>query len=211
MVYDIPADPEWDLQALLAKVSDLCKEAVAGGIFLGDIGDQADQHDVTSAVAELQNQRFSVLRSLSRTLGATQEDRRADYGAEDRIKATIDRIAKLRVPVNSSFVLLTAEDAFVLETIASEIGADQEKIDNCIDEDDEVEIKLIKLIFETDSGFLFWEHTPKPENKKQKVSAGPQEVTDKGARGGIDLTADEQDQDLSLNRPAEPQNLQELL
>ena len=39
MVYDIPADPEWDLQALLAKVSDLCKEAVAGGIFLGDIGD----------------------------------------------------------------------------------------------------------------------------------------------------------------------------
>ena len=86
MVYDIPADPEWDLQALLAKVSDLCKEAVAGGIFLGDIGDLADQHDVTSAVAELQNQRFSVLRSLSRTLGATQEDRRADYGAEDRIK-----------------------------------------------------------------------------------------------------------------------------
>ena len=67
---------------------------------------------------------------------------RADYGAEDRIKATIDRIAKLRVPVNSSFVLLTGEDAFVLETIASEIGADQEKIDNCIDEDDEVEIKL---------------------------------------------------------------------
>ena len=138
MVYDIPADPEWDLQALLAKVSDLCKEAVAGGIFLGDIGDLADQHDVTSAVAELQNQRFSVLRSLSRTLGATKEDRRADYGAEDRIKATIDRIAKLRVPVNSSFVLLTGEDAFVLETIASEIGADQEKIDNCIDEDDEV-------------------------------------------------------------------------
>ena len=46
MVYDIPADPEWDLQALLAKVSDLCKEAVAGGIFLGDIGDLADQHDV---------------------------------------------------------------------------------------------------------------------------------------------------------------------
>ena len=83
MVYDIPADPEWDLQALLGKVSDLCKEAVAGGIFLGDIGDLADQHDVTSAVAELQNQRFSVLRSLSRTLGATQEDRRADYGAED--------------------------------------------------------------------------------------------------------------------------------
>ena len=81
MVYDIPADPEWDLQALLAKVSDLCKEAVAGGIFLGDIGDLADQHDVTSAVAELQNQRFSALRSLSRTLGATQEDRRADYGA----------------------------------------------------------------------------------------------------------------------------------
>ena len=39
MVYDIPAHPEWDLQALLAKVSDLCKEAVAGGIFLGDIGD----------------------------------------------------------------------------------------------------------------------------------------------------------------------------
>ena len=32
MVYDIPADPEWDLQALLGKVSDLCKEAVAGGI-----------------------------------------------------------------------------------------------------------------------------------------------------------------------------------
>ena len=48
MVYDILADPEWDLQALLAKVSDLCKEAVAGGIFLGDIGDLADQHDVTS-------------------------------------------------------------------------------------------------------------------------------------------------------------------
>ena len=59
----------------LSKVSDLCKEAVAGGIFLGDIDDLADQHDVTSAVAELQNQRFSVLRSLSRTLGATQEDR----------------------------------------------------------------------------------------------------------------------------------------
>ena len=65
---------------------------------------------------------------------------------QDRIQATIDRIAKLRVPVNSSFVLLTNEDAFVIETIASEIDADQEKIDNCIDEDDDVEIKLIKLI-----------------------------------------------------------------
>ena len=70
MVYSVPADPEWDLQALLDKVPDLCKKAIAGGIFLGDIDDIADQHDVSSAVVKLQTQKFSVLRSLSKTLGA---------------------------------------------------------------------------------------------------------------------------------------------
>ena len=60
----------------------------------------------------------------------------------------------------------------MLETVATEIGADQDKIDECVDDDDDVETNLIKLIFETDGNFLFWEHTPKPETKKQKVTSG---------------------------------------
>ena len=120
----------------------------------------------------MQGKRFSELRTLARNLGATPEDRRADFGADDKSLATIERIAKLRVPVNSSFILMTQQEAFVLETVASEIGADPDKIDECIDDDDDVEINLIKLIFETDGNFLFWEHTPKPETKKQKVTSG---------------------------------------
>ena len=73
----------------------MAKKAIAGGAFLGDIDDIADGYDVQSAVDDLANQKFSVLRSLSKTLGATQEDRRADYGAEDKVKATIERIASL--------------------------------------------------------------------------------------------------------------------
>eukprot|EP01048_Picozoa_sp_COSAG05_P028158 COSAG05_NODE_8594_length_690_cov_0.785110_2_plen_112_part_00 len=94
MVYSVPADPGWDLQALLDKVPELAKKAITGGLFLGDIDDIADQDDVSRAVVKMETQKFSVLRSLSKTLGATQEDRRADYGAEDKIKATINRIAK---------------------------------------------------------------------------------------------------------------------
>ena len=41
---------EWDLQALLDKVPELAKKAIAGGLFLGDIDDIADQDDVTAAV-----------------------------------------------------------------------------------------------------------------------------------------------------------------
>ena len=53
--------------------------------------------------------------------------------------------------------------------VASDIGAEQSEIDECIDDDDETVSKLIKLIFKTDSGFLFWEHSPKQQKKKQKV------------------------------------------
>ena len=35
MVYSVPADPGWDLQALLDKVPELAKKAIAGGLFLG--------------------------------------------------------------------------------------------------------------------------------------------------------------------------------
>ena len=97
MVYSVPTDPGWDLQALLDKVPKLAKKAIAGGLFLGDIDDIADQDDVSRAVVKMETQKFSVLRSLSKILGASQEDRRADYGATDKIKATINRIAKLRV------------------------------------------------------------------------------------------------------------------
>ena len=107
MAYSIPADPELDLTGMLDTVRDLAKKAITRGAFLGDIDDIADDYDVSSAVDDLANQKFSVMRSLFKTLGATQEDRRADYGAEDKVKATIERIAKLRVKVNSSFVLLT--------------------------------------------------------------------------------------------------------
>ena len=48
------------------------KKAIAGGAFLGDIDDIADTYDISSAVEDLANQKFSVLRSLSKTLGATQ-------------------------------------------------------------------------------------------------------------------------------------------
>ena len=169
MAYSVPANPEWDLQGLLDKVPDLAKKAIAGGVFLGEIDDIADSDDVSAEVLRLQGQKFSFLRTLSRDLGATQDDRRADFAADDKSQATIKRIAELRVPVNSSFILLTKEEAFVLETVATEIGADQDKIDECVDDDDEIETNLIKLIFETDGNFLFWEHTPKPEKKKQKV------------------------------------------
>ena len=97
------------------------------------------------------------------------------------------------------------------ETVASKIGADQEKIDECIDDDDEVEIKLIKLIFETNDGFLFWEHTPEPEKKKQKVSSGPKDGDGQVGQQGIDLTGDEQGQDPTPKQQADPKNLQELL
>ena len=172
MAYSVPANPEWDLQGLLDKVPDLAKKAIAGGVFLGEIDDIADRDDVSAEVLRLQGQKFSFLRTLSRDLGATQDDRRADFAADDKSQATIKRIAELRVPVNSSFILLTKEEAFVLETVATEIGADQDKIDECVDDDDEIETNLIKLIFETDGNFLFWEHTPKPEKKKQKVTSG---------------------------------------
>ena len=43
MVYSIPADPGWDLAALLDKVLDLTKKAISGGVFLGDIDDIADR------------------------------------------------------------------------------------------------------------------------------------------------------------------------
>ena len=120
MAYSVPANPEWDLQGLLDKVPDLAKKAIAGGVFLGEIDDIADSNDVSAEVIRLQSQRFSALRTLSKNLGATQEDRRADFGADDKSKATIERIAKLRVPVNSSFILLTKEEAFVLETVATD-------------------------------------------------------------------------------------------
>ena len=136
MAYSVPANPEWDLPALLDQVPDLTKKAIAGGVFLGEIDDIADSDDVSAEVIRLQSQGFSALRTLSKNLGATQEERRADFGAEDKNEATIKRIAELRVPVNSSFILLTKEEAFALETIATEIGADQEKIDECVDDDD---------------------------------------------------------------------------
>ena len=72
MAHSIPADPELDLTGLLDSVPDLAKKAIAGGLFLGDIDDIADSYDVSSAVDDLANQKFSVLRSLSKTLGATQ-------------------------------------------------------------------------------------------------------------------------------------------
>ena len=43
MVYSVPANPEWNLQALLDKVPDLTKKAISGGVFLGDIDDIADR------------------------------------------------------------------------------------------------------------------------------------------------------------------------
>ena len=52
MVYTVPADPEWDLQALMDKVPELLKEAIAGGLFLGDIEDVADKDDVSAAVVD---------------------------------------------------------------------------------------------------------------------------------------------------------------
>ena len=140
MVYSVPANPEWDLQGLLDKVPDLAKKAIAGGVFLGEIDDIADRDDVSAEVSRMQGKRFSELRTLARNLGATPEDRRADFGADDKSQATIERIAKLRVPVNSSFILMTQQEAFVLETVASEIGADPDKIDECIDDDDDVGI-----------------------------------------------------------------------
>ena len=42
MAYTIPADPEQDLKGLLDSVPDLVKEAIAGGLFLGDIDDITD-------------------------------------------------------------------------------------------------------------------------------------------------------------------------
>ena len=35
MAYTVPADPGWDLNALLDKVPELAKKAIAGGLFLG--------------------------------------------------------------------------------------------------------------------------------------------------------------------------------
>ena len=54
MVYSVPANPEWNLQALLDKVPDLTKKAIAGGVFLGDIDDIADRDDVSTAVTDIQ-------------------------------------------------------------------------------------------------------------------------------------------------------------
>ena len=48
MAYNVPANPEWDLQGLLDKVPDLTKKAIAGGVFLGEIDDIADSDDVSA-------------------------------------------------------------------------------------------------------------------------------------------------------------------
>jgi len=55
MAYTVPADPGWDLNALLDKVPELAKKAIAGGLFLGDIDDIADQDDVSAAVVMVRN------------------------------------------------------------------------------------------------------------------------------------------------------------
>eukprot|EP01048_Picozoa_sp_COSAG05_P001966 COSAG05_NODE_73_length_21807_cov_283.593698_5_plen_128_part_00 len=111
--------------------------------------------------------------------------------------------------VNSLSIQLTKEDVFVLETVASEIGADQDKIDECIDDDEDAEINLIKLIFATDSGFLFWEHTPQQEKKKRKVASGANDGESQSERqGNIDLIGDGQDQAPSPNQQAAPTSLQ---
>ena len=89
MAYSIPANPELDLTGLLDTVPDLAKKAITGGVFLGDIDDVTDNYDVSTAVDDLANQKFSALRLLSRFLGATLEGRLADYEAEDKIKATV--------------------------------------------------------------------------------------------------------------------------
>ena len=52
MAYTVPADPGWDLNALLDKVPELAKKAIAGGLFLGHIDDIADQDDVSAAVVK---------------------------------------------------------------------------------------------------------------------------------------------------------------
>eukprot|EP01048_Picozoa_sp_COSAG05_P002140 COSAG05_NODE_80_length_21046_cov_45.708325_7_plen_100_part_00 len=81
MVYSIPADPELDLKGLLDTIPDLAKQAISGGVFLEDSDDTADTYDAGTAVEDLAKQKcFSSRRSLSKTLGATQEDRQLDYG-----------------------------------------------------------------------------------------------------------------------------------
>ena len=86
-VYSIPADPELDLTGLLDTVPDLAKQAISGGGFLGDIDEIADTYDVRTVVEDLAKQKFlSSALSVPR-LSGVQEDRRLDYGEEDKIKA----------------------------------------------------------------------------------------------------------------------------
>ena len=86
-VYSIPADPELDLTGLLDTVPDLAKQAISGGGFLGDIDEIADTYDVRTVFEDLAKQKFlSSALSVPR-LSGVQEDRRLDYGEEDKIKA----------------------------------------------------------------------------------------------------------------------------
>ena len=72
MVYSVPADPGWDLQALLDKVPELAKKAIAGGLFLR-ITIRYDLHYRKIAPAEAVGIFSNLLRASSRDLAAAQQ------------------------------------------------------------------------------------------------------------------------------------------